>query len=83
MSFMNWFNNKPNTDETLRKLVDLAGGDLTLVGRAIRDVRHDDKPADLADVVGYIVRHRREPVAPVQGAAGAPVAHEQRAPAHA
>jgi hypothetical protein len=79
MSFMNWFN-KPKTDETLRKLVDLARGDVTLVSRAIRDVRRDDKPADLAEVVTYIVRHRRAPIAPGQHA---PIVHEQRAPAHA
>jgi hypothetical protein len=81
MSLMNWFNNKPKTDETLRKLVDLAGGDLALVSRAIRGVRHDDdKPADLAEVVTYIVRHRRPPVAP---APHAPTVPEQRTAAHA
>jgi hypothetical protein len=79
MSLMNWFN-KPKTDETLRKLVDLAGGDLALVSRAIRGVRHDDMPADLTDVVDYIVRHRQAPIAPGHPA---PIVHEQRAPAHA
>jgi len=71
MSIMTWLN-KQKTDETVRKLVDLAGGDLELVSRAIRAVRQDDKPADLGKVVSYIVRQRR-----------APSVHEQRAPAHA
>ena len=78
MSIMNWFS-KPKTDETLRKLVDLAGGDLTLVSRAIRDVRRGDEPADLAKVVSYIVRHRPA-TAPGQRAA---VAHDNPTPAHA
>lgn len=49
--------------ELISKLVALAGGDLDLVQKAIRDTAGPADGADLQQVVQYIVTHRRETAA--------------------
>ena len=40
------------------KLIRLARGDVELVDDAIRNAKRADRPADLAQIVKYIVQHR-------------------------
>jgi hypothetical protein len=53
---MTWTSSKP---ELVSKLVQLAGGDIELVHRAIRANTKNDKPADLAKIVDFIVKNRK------------------------
>lgn len=58
--------------ELIRKLMELAGGDIDLVQAAIRvNARPGNAGADLQEVVNYIVGQRRAAAASVRQAAHA------------
>jgi hypothetical protein len=58
--------------ELIRKLLELAGGDIDLVQKAIRIKAGPTGGADLQQVVQYIAEHRRtSAAAPIRQAAAA------------
>lgn len=57
--------------ELIRKLMELAGGDIDLVQTAIRIKAQPGGGADLQEVVNYISQRRRASVAPLEQVAQA------------
>jgi hypothetical protein len=47
-----------SSEPVMVKLIRLARGDVELVDDAIRNAKRADRPADLAQIVKYIVQHR-------------------------